>query len=94
MKTHNPENERTKRRYFAYLKEARRYSDASLDGVAKALNRFEDYTKFRDFRSFHIQQAIAFKRFLAEQESVRTGAAISRLLWKAAAVPGRTQTEA
>jgi hypothetical protein len=64
MKTHNPENERTKRRYFAYLKEAKRFSDVSLDGVAKALNRFEVYTHFKEFRAFHIEQAVAFKRHL------------------------------
>lgn len=78
MKTHNPENERIKRRYFTYLKEARRYSEASLDGHAKALNRFEVYTKFRDFRSFHIEQAVAFKRDLSEQSSQRTGERLSK----------------
>jgi hypothetical protein len=34
---HNAENERLKRKYFAYLKEAKRYSESSLDEVAKAL---------------------------------------------------------
>jgi hypothetical protein len=41
MKTHSPENERIKRQYFTYLKEAKRYSETSLDGVAKALHCFE-----------------------------------------------------
>ncbi len=36
MKTNNAENERMKRAYFTYLKEARRYSEPSLDSVAKA----------------------------------------------------------
>jgi hypothetical protein len=48
MKKHNAENERTKHRYFAYLREADGRSDASLDVVAKALSRFEEYTSFRD----------------------------------------------
>lgn len=56
MKTHNPENERIKRAYFTYLAEAVGSSEATLDGVAKALNRFETYTKFRDFKAFHIDQ--------------------------------------
>lgn len=77
-KTHHPSNERLKRAYFTYLSEARRYSEASLDQVAKALHRFERYTKFRDFRSFHIQQAIGFKRHLAEQVSDRTGERLSK----------------
>ena len=41
MKTHNPENKRFKREYFTFLKEAGRYSEASLDGVTKALHRFK-----------------------------------------------------
>ena len=78
MQTHNPKNERIKRRYFTYLKEARRYSEASLDTVAKATLRFESYTKFRDFKSFHIEQAIAFKRHLADQKNHRTGKPLSK----------------
>jgi len=78
MITHNAENERIKRRYFAYLKEAKRYSEASVDSVAKALHRFETYTRFRSFKSFHIQQSIAFKRHLAEQVSVRSGEQLSK----------------
>jgi integrase len=78
MKTNNAENERMKRAYFAYLKEARRYSEASLDAVAKALNRFETYTGFRSFRLFHIQQAVAFKRDLAEQTNRATGEKLSK----------------
>jgi integrase len=78
MKTHNPGNERVKREYFAYLKEAKRYSEASLDGVAKALNRFETYTKFRDFKAFHINQAMAFKKHLADQRNARTREALSK----------------
>ena len=66
-KTCNAENERIKRRYFGYLKEAKRYSESSVDHAAKALRRFEEFTRFRDFRKFHIEQAIAFKRKLAEQ---------------------------
>jgi integrase len=75
---YNAENERLKRRYFAYLKEAKRYSESSLDEVAKALHRFEAYTKFRDLRKFHIEQAIAFKRVLADQRNVRTDQLLSK----------------
>jgi integrase len=76
---HNAENERIKRRYFAYLKEAKRYSENSLDEVAKALHRFETYTKFRDFRKFHIEQAIAFKRLLADQRCQQTDKPLSKM---------------
>jgi len=72
MKTHNPENERIKRAYFTYLAEAQGFSEPTLDAVAKAINRFETYTKFRDFKAFHIEQAKGFKASLANQMSLRT----------------------
>ena len=78
MKTHNPENERIKRRYFAYLKEAKRQSEQTVDAVAKALARFEDYTKLRDFKAFNYNQAVAFKNHLAEQKALRSGEKLSK----------------
>ncbi len=78
MTTHNPNNERIKRCYFAYLKEAKRHSEPTVDAVAKALARFEEDTKHRDFKSFHFEQAIAFKRRLAEKKNQHTGAKLSK----------------
>jgi site-specific recombinase XerD len=78
MKTHNPQNERIKRAYFTYLAEAKGFSEATLDAVAKALNRFETYTKFRDFKAFHIEQAKGFKASLAEQMNTRTKDRLSK----------------
>lgn len=78
MTTHNPTNERIKRRYFEYLKEAKRYSEPTVDAVAKALARFEKYTKYRDFRAFHYKGAIAFKKYLAEQRGQRSGEKLSK----------------
>jgi integrase/recombinase XerD len=75
---HNPENERIKRAYFIYLKEARRLGEHSIDTAAAALARFEEYTKYRDFKKFHIQQAIGFKTQLSELVSPRTGQLLSR----------------
>src|SRR5215831_3862591 len=78
MKTHNPQNERIKRAYFTYLIEAQGFSEATLDGVAKALNRFETYTRFRDFKAFHIEQAKGFKAHLSEQRSLRSKDRLSK----------------
>lgn len=78
MSNHNAENERIKRRYFAYLKEAKRYSEPTVDAVAKALSRFEEDTKYRDFRKFHSEQAISFKRRLADQKNQQTGQKLSK----------------
>ena len=78
MTKHNPNNERIKRRYFSYIKEARRQSEQTVDAVAKALNRFEVYTKYRDFKKFHFEKAIAFKKHLAEQKNQKTGKNLSK----------------
>jgi integrase len=78
MKKHHPVNERIKRKYFAYLKEAKRHGESTVDAAAKALNRFEVYTKFKDFKAFHPQQAIAFKRYLAEQKGQQSGEKLSK----------------
>lgn len=78
MPKHNADNERIKRRYFAYLKEAKRHNEATVDAVAKALDRFEADTRCRDFKAFHHQQAIAFKKHLTEQRSQQSGEKLSK----------------
>jgi integrase len=78
MAKHNANNERIKRRYFSFLKEAKRQSEATVDQVAKALNRFEVFIKYRDFKAFHYEQAIAFKKNLAEQKNQQTGKKLSK----------------
>lgn len=78
MKNINPANERVKRVYVTYLKEAARRSEPSLDAALKALDRFETYTGFKDFKAFHQQQAIGFKRHLSHQLSARTGERLSK----------------
>ena len=78
MTKHNPNNERIKRQYLTYLREARRQSEASVDAVAAALARFEAYTRYRDFKAFHHQQAVGFKHHLAAQPSQATGEKLSK----------------
>jgi site-specific recombinase XerD len=78
MTNHNADNERIKRKYFAYLKEAKRHSEPTVDASAKALNRFEVHTKYRDFKAFHVEQAMAFKKHLAEQRGQQSGEKLSK----------------
>jgi integrase len=74
----NAQNTRIKREYFHYLKEARRRDDASIDPIAKALARFEEATGHRDFKRFHREQAVAFKRRLDTEKNARTGKPLAR----------------
>jgi len=78
MRKHNAANERIKRQYLIFLKDAKRQSEASIDGVAKALSRFEEHTKYRDFKAFHYEQARAFKAHMATQKNVQTGKPLSK----------------
>jgi integrase len=78
MTKYNAQNVRIKREYFAFLKEAKRQSEATLDVCAKALDRFEVYNSHRDFRVFHHAQAVGFKKHLAEQIGQRTGDKLSK----------------
>jgi len=70
---HNAENERIKRQYFAFLKEAKRQNETSIDAVAMALYRFENYNKYKSFKTFHFKQAVGFKNFLSKQKSKQSG---------------------
>jgi integrase len=78
MNKHHSENERIKRKYLAYLKEAKRHSEPTVDAAAKALSRFEEYSRNRDFKAFHFEQAVAFKRYLADQPALRSGEKLSK----------------
>jgi site-specific recombinase XerD len=81
MRNHDqtqPENERIKRQYFTYLKEAKGHSEPTVDAAAKAISRFEEYTRYRNFKAFHFQQAVAFKAHLAGQTGQRSGEKLSK----------------
>src|SRR5438874_632010 len=78
FRSHNPNNERIKRRYFAYLKEAKRHSEPTVDAVAKEIGRASCRERERDFKASHFEQAIAFKRHLADQRGQRSGERLSK----------------
>jgi len=72
MPEYNPKNERIKREYFRYLGEAEGKSPTTLDGIRKSILRFEQYNRLKDFSTFNKDQAIAFKKHLAEVKSERS----------------------
>lgn len=77
MKKYNANNERIKRKYLIFLKQAKGQNESSIDAVAKALVRFESYNKHKDFKAFHFEQAIGFKKHLANQTHHKTGKPLS-----------------
>jgi hypothetical protein len=67
MRNHNARNERIKRKYYTWLKEARGQSEATIDQVSSSIDRFDAYAKHADFASFHVEKVKAFKADLADQ---------------------------
>jgi integrase len=78
MRKHNPKNERIKRRYLAYLEDAKRMSPKSADQAAAAIAQFEAFTDYRDFARFHIEQARSFKRKLSEAVNPESGKPLAK----------------
>lgn len=78
MVKHNAKNEHIKRQYLFYLREAKGQSESSLDAAASAIFKFEIYARFRDFGTFHLEQARGFKKQLSERESETTAAQLSQ----------------
>ena len=77
MTKRNAANERVKRLYLQRLKEVKGRDESSIDAVAKAIDRFEEHSKYRDFKKFHVEQARAFKAHLMATKNVRTGQPLS-----------------
>ena len=78
MPKHSEKNARIKRDYFRYRREAQRADEKSIDVVARALARFEESTRHKDFATFNRDQAMAFKRRLGEAVNARTGERLSK----------------
>ena len=78
MAKHSEKNARIKRDYFRYRREAQRADVKSIDVVARALARFEESTRHKDFATFNREQAMAFKRKLGEAVNARTGERLSK----------------
>ena len=78
MKHFNPKNERVKKDYVRFLKEADRKAESTIDAVRKAISRFETYTALKDFATFNKEQAIGFKKHLAKMKAERSGEPLAK----------------
>ena len=78
MVKHNAANERVKRDYFSFLREAKGRDTATIDRVAQSLAKFETSTRHKDFKRFHKEQAVAFKRRLSEAINAKSGERLSK----------------
>lgn len=78
MRKHHPNNERVKHEYLTFLEQAKRMSTSTVDQVAASLALFEESTGWKDFRTFHRNQAIAFKQGLQEAVNAETGKPLAK----------------
>lgn len=69
----NPKNDRAKRDYLIWLKEAKQRSAKTVEQARHAIDRLEIYTGYKDFVTFNKDQAIAFKQSLRDTLAVRSG---------------------
>ncbi|MEP3350132.1 MAG: site-specific integrase [Hyphomicrobiales bacterium] len=78
MRKFHEENERIKRRYFQFIREADGKDEKTVEKVASAILRFEQDTGFKCFKRFNIEQVVAFKKRLSKVTNQQTGKPLSR----------------
>lgn len=64
----NIKNEKVKRRFFNWLKEAHGHCDSTVNSIEKAILIYEDFTGLMDFATFNSEKAIAFKKWLQKRQ--------------------------
>lgn len=77
MRKFHEENERIKRKYLIYLRDAKGRDEKTLDKIAASIRQFEESSGFKSFKKFHIEQASRFKDWLGKQRNRRTGKPLS-----------------
>ena len=78
MRKFHEENERIKRRYLQYIREANGKDEKTVEKAASAILRFEKDTGYKCFKRFNIEQAVAFKKRLVKVKSEQTGKPLSK----------------
>jgi integrase len=71
MSEPNIGNERIKRRYFHYLREAEGRSPKTVEHARHALVRYERFTECKDFKRFKSADAIRFRKSLLDHDGKR-----------------------
>lgn len=66
-------NEKVKRLFWKYIEHSVGYSPLSRKAIEKAICKYEDATEHEDFVLCTSNRAIAFKKYLANNENKRTG---------------------
>ncbi len=78
------DNLRIKRKYLIWLRQAKGLSEASVDRAAASIDVYLDWLRGKDFRQFHSEKAVAFKRHLesnrTDRGKPRSGSTVNGIL--------------
>lgn len=74
----NSKNERVKRDYFIWLKEACQKSESTIDNIRKALIKYEEFDQYKDYETFNKNKAVEYKKYLASQLNKKTKKPLSK----------------
>lgn len=78
MTNYNAANERIKHTYYGIKSDAKGLAGPTIDGIAKAVARFEMHTELADFRTLSKEQAISFKVLMSQLRGVSSGEPLSK----------------
>lgn len=67
MNNYNDNNERIKRRFYEWAREADGLAEQTIKGISLAIELFEEYTVYKDFKLFNSDKAINFKKRLRKK---------------------------
>ena len=70
MTRYNANNERTKRQYFEWEKEANGKSRSTVDNIRSAIYLFEEFSGFKGFKQLSKESIIAFKKDLLKKKNL------------------------
>ena len=77
MDTTNPENERIKRAYFEWCRDAEGLSPKTIDHAGRAIRAYERFIGYQSFKTFSARQVMAFRKHMATEPSATTGRPLS-----------------
>ncbi len=69
----NAKNERIKRQYLEWEREARGKAESTVNNIRDAIYRFEEHTNFKSFKTITKQDIILFKKHMKQIKNQRTG---------------------
>ena len=78
MAKFNAENERIKRKYLEWQKEAKGKSDSTITNIRDHIYAYEEFTKFKSFKQFNKNDAIEFKKYIMHKKSKRSQELVSK----------------